>query len=57
VVKIEIDDETWDLWKWSWALFDVTGDDKLVEYLKQWIRESSMDVLNDAEKHSASCRG
>jgi len=49
LVWIEIDDEAWELYKKSWALMGVKTHAGLVRMLERYIRESSMDVLGDAE--------
>ena len=46
LVLIEIDDETWELYKKSWALFGVKTDDGVVKMLEVHMCEESMDVID-----------
>jgi len=46
LVLIEIDDETWELYKKSWALFGVKPDDGVVKMLEVHMWEESMDVID-----------
>ena len=50
MVKIEIDDNVWSLFKKSLALMDVRGDDQLVRFLEMELTENSISVIEDAEK-------
>lgn len=50
MVAIEIRDEIWELYKKSWAVMDVKKHDQLVRMLEHYIRDSSLEVLNDAKK-------
>ena len=49
VVLIEVDDEIWNLYKRSWALFGVKTHAELVRMLERYLEECSGDVLQEAE--------
>jgi len=50
VVLIEVDDEIWNIYKRSWALFGVKTHAELVRMLERYMEEGSMEVLNGAER-------
>lgn len=50
VTIIEIDDQAWKLYKKSWALMGVKTHVKLVRMLNLYLEESSIVVLQDAER-------
>ena len=50
MVKIEIDDEVWQVYKKSWALMGVRTDEKLVAFLEDDLREKSLSVIEDGER-------
>jgi hypothetical protein len=53
VVKIEIDDELWRLYKKSWALFDIKTEDKVIVMLEDSMWRSTADALKGADKKLA----
>ena len=53
MVKMEIDDELWRLYKKSWALFDVKTEDKVIVMLEDSMWRSTVDALNGADKKLA----
>ena len=54
MVWIEIDDEAWELYKKSWALFGVRTHEKLVKMLNIDVREDSIIVIEDSERQLMS---
>ena len=50
MVRIEIDDEVWSLYKKSWALMGVRTDEELFRMLEDQIWEECMNVIECAEK-------
>lgn len=49
MVKIEIADEAWDVYKRSWALMGIRTDEELVRIFEGDLRETSISVLENAE--------
>lgn len=54
MVWIEIDDEVWELYKKSWALFGVRTHEELVKTLNNSLWDDSIVVLEDSERHLIS---
>ena len=50
MVRIEIDDEVWQVYKKSWALMGVRTEEKLVAFLEDDLREKSLSVIDDGER-------
>jgi hypothetical protein len=53
MVKIEIDDELWRLYKKSWVLFDVKTEDKVIVMLEDSTWRSTVDAPNGTDKKLA----
>jgi len=53
MVKIEINDELWRLYKKSWALFDVNTEDEVMLMLEDSMWRSTVDALKAADKKLA----
>jgi hypothetical protein len=50
MVRIEIDDEVWQVYKKSWALMEVRTDEKLIRILEDQIWRESISVIEAAEQ-------
>jgi hypothetical protein len=50
MVLIRIDDEVWEKFRSSWAMFGVKTEEKLIRMLEDQIWENSLDCLANAEK-------
>lgn len=50
MVKIEIDDEVWSLYKKSWALMGIRTDEKLIDILEKEIQRESLAIIDAAKK-------
>ena len=50
MVKIEIDDEVWNLYRKSWALLGVRDNYKLVEMLEDQMWRESSAVVADSKR-------
>lgn len=50
MVRIEIDDEVWQVYKKSWALMGVRTEEKLIAYLQDDLWEKSLSVTEDSER-------
>jgi hypothetical protein len=53
MVRIEIDDEVWQVYKKSWALMGVRTEEKLIAYLEDDLWEKSLSVIEDSERQRA----
>ncbi len=53
MVKIEIDDELWRLYKKSWVPFDVKTEDMVIVMLEDFMWREAADVLEGADKKLA----
>ena len=53
MVKIEIDDKLWRLYKKSWIPFGVTTEDKVIVMLEDFMWREAVDVLKGADKELA----
>ena len=50
MVRIEIDDEVWQVYKKSWALMGVRTEEKLIAFLNDDLWEKSLSVIEDSER-------
>jgi hypothetical protein len=53
MVKIEIDDELWRLYKKSWVRFGVKTEDRVIVMLEDFMWRSTADSLKGADKKLA----
>ena len=49
-MKIEIDDEVWQVYRKSWVLMRVRTDNEFIAYLEDDLREKSFSVIEEAER-------
>ena len=49
MVRIEVDDEVWRVYRQSWALLGIRTDEQLIKLLEMQLMEESASVVEDAE--------